>query len=270
MSMNSLPDTLQHTLDYLCNVKDLKSWSSYEENGFITLTLKWRPKHDHDDIDSSSTPYASFVGYKKKSARQAFRDQTRRDSWLQQRKANVPPFSSDPPEQSSEIAEEHCSEVEHGERHVYESHANTCSVVGSNTVTGSPESVETDHCSPVKSTSQENTSHVNIEKPATPPRTLPSKPVCVETKPKDSKTPKWKYTDVSGKKWTPVCVNCQTVIPMDITSPFRHCDECLRSGKKVDICSNCWAYGFQHNVHRRFISSGSLLNYDPYDAVDNG
>ncbi len=60
------------------------------------------------------------------------------------------------------------------------------------------------------------------------------------------------------------------VIHGDLISDHSKMKLALRSGKRVDICSKFWAYGFQHQVHGRFISTGSLLNYDPYDAVDNG
>ncbi len=84
MSLNKLPETLINTLEFLLDQKELRSWSSYEENGQVSLTIKFRD--NSCDVGFSTPTYSSF---KRRSEKQLQRNSDRRQAWLQNKKREV-------------------------------------------------------------------------------------------------------------------------------------------------------------------------------------
>ena len=87
MALSKLPETLINSLGFLLDKKELHSWSSYEENGQVRLTIKFK------DISSDvqhSTP--SFSSFKRKSQKQLQRNFDRKNNWLQNRNCEVSKF----------------------------------------------------------------------------------------------------------------------------------------------------------------------------------
>ncbi len=87
MALSKLPETLINSLEFLLDKKELHSWSSYEENGQVRLTIKFK------DISSDvqhSTP--SFSSFKRKSQKQLQRNLDRKNNWLQSRNGEVSKF----------------------------------------------------------------------------------------------------------------------------------------------------------------------------------
>ncbi len=58
MALSKLPETLINTLEFLLDKKELHSWSSYEENGQVKLTVKF--KDNSSDVGHSTPSYSSF------------------------------------------------------------------------------------------------------------------------------------------------------------------------------------------------------------------
>ncbi len=87
MALSKLPETLINTLEFLLDKKELHSWSSYEENGQVKLTVKF--KDNSSDVGHSTPSYSSF---KRKSQRQLQRNSERRNAWLQSKNSEVSKF----------------------------------------------------------------------------------------------------------------------------------------------------------------------------------
>ena len=250
MSANCLPDFLQYTLDYLQNTKDLKSWSTYEENGLVTLTLKWKPKSDSfDQEDSASTPMFANASYKRKSLNQVNRDFNRRNSWLQQKQASENNISQNVQERTSISVTENSVKVD--SQTVNMTERDNCSIAA--------------NISPAQSclSEYEHDTNVNNDQlvtatPCTPPMPKPSESadVAIDQDVKDHLT-----------------VSC-TVCYKNIVAgqPIRHCTKCWRNKVKVDMCTWCSATGHRHNQHKCFITEGTLSpEFNSYEEFsDNG
>ena len=253
--LSGLPDTFINTLEYLAQSKDLKSWSSYEESGCVTLTLKWRPKSSDDTHGNNSgfTP----ARYKKLSQKQLDRDNRRKSIWKEKNsQSNL-----------SEVSEKSSQNIEHLS-HV--DREQSCLVIDHSSISSElplkHDIVSKDSKTSLLSSTPSNKLSTKLSAVCVKP--IPSKTLSNEDKVK-KRLAKWKYTDRKGRKWSPKCISCNTWIYADVK--FHHCPRCLEDENiRIDICDKCYSKKVMHHQHRDLIKNGIYPAFDPYDfIIDN-